>query len=622
VIGERQALGLLLVILAILTMEPLLRSGYTTADDLMIALRLREGDTYPWLYNARITGRLGHAVTVWLQSPAYGFGEYWLSKALSIGALISNVAAMCLAVRLITDDRRLAVLAATLYFAFVQNSWEHNLLTSFPLIVPLAVTCFWLAVAAWWVTVQQRGRYGAVSALLFLLTLPVYEIFLVYTAIFPMLSVAASHGAWRARARAALRTPHVYMALGWLVAAALFKAVMQTGGGRQMMASELYTFNLNPPDVWRVVWQYAVSSLPAYFFRSYRYIIYDIYLGFGGFRGQLTDLTEIIEAAWIGKALIVGFLVAMLTRRPRTANHRGLVLAIGLVIFWLTNLPLAGVTKYQQWIMAGSVSYLPGYVVFFGTVILLTLLADAVIGACGQRPRAARAAAITCGVVAGVLSWGVDFANAHVAFAQHRMFYKWAAVEAWAGSPAFKALPAGSLVLAPTLFENNDAGTHVFEGYWTRYVRQISGKSIEILQGRTEWEQRAAATGAADRLYYLKFAEEKRRLSLFVVFGRVDGSAGPLETREALVLTRSRARQFQLFGRLMHVQAPAAIVVDGHPSDTVFREEFAASVDKPAAGDGEWLWTTVSATGAALDPMSIFLSDYPASVAVTARGEP
>ena len=214
---RRTTIGLLIAVLALVTLAPLLRSGFTTTDDLLIALGQREGSQLPWLYNAQITGRLGHALTGWLNAVAYAGGHYWPSKGLSLLMLLGSLGAMCVAVQAIAADRALTLLAATLFFAFVQNNWEHNLLTSFPVVLPLALTCFWLSVAAWSLTLQGRRRWWWPSTALFTLTFPVYEIFLVYTMVFPMMTLITATGPIRSRLMAAVRTPHPYAALVCIV---------------------------------------------------------------------------------------------------------------------------------------------------------------------------------------------------------------------------------------------------------------------------------------------------------------------------------------------------------------------------------------------------------------------
>jgi hypothetical protein len=617
VTARRITIGVLIAVLALVTFAPLLRSGLTTTDDLLIALGQREGSQLPWLYNAQITGRLGHALTGWLNTLAYAGGHYWPSKVLSLLMLLGSMGAMCVAVQAIAADRALTLLAATLFFAFVQNNWEHNLLTSFPVVLPLALTCFWLAVAAWSVTLQGRRRWRWLSTALFTLTFPVYEIFLVYTIVFPLMSLATAAGPIRARLMAAVRTPHPYAALVYVAAAALFRVTMQTSGGREMMAVELYTVNASPLDMAQVLWQYAISSLPLYFYRAYRHIFYDIYQGFGGFRGQVTDLFEVVEPAWIVKALIVGYLAAVLLQRRGDVQRRGTLLMIGFVVFWLTNLPLSVASKYQLWVQNGSEAYLTAYPVFLGAVLLFVLAGDGLMRVWGRGRRAVRVTAISLGVVAGIIAWGVQFANAHVAFAQQRMFYKWAAVDVWMAGPSFAALPDGSVVLAPTLFEGNDAGTHVYSDYWTRYVRAHSGKRVDVIHARAPWEAAARTGHREDRLYYLKFAQEPRRLSLVLVFGRVHDLDAPLAARDVDVLTRSRAPEVQLFGRVMDVQGTATVSIDGRIVASEVRELFVASTAVAAEGRTAgatprgWRWTRVSANGGALDPMSIFVSEYP-----------
>ena len=197
--NERSSTILLIVLLAVMTCLPLLHSGYTTTDDAYIALGIQEGQRMSGIGDAAQSGRLQHVVTGFLQPLNYGWGNYWVMKALALAAILGSVAAMFVALRVLTLSARFATLAVVFFFAFAQNTYDHNLLTAYPFVLTTALAALWLSVASWWLALQGRKHLGLVSVVLFGCGLLVYENFLMYALVFPVLTAAARGGTWAER---------------------------------------------------------------------------------------------------------------------------------------------------------------------------------------------------------------------------------------------------------------------------------------------------------------------------------------------------------------------------------------------------------------------------------------
>ena len=71
-------------------------------------------------------------------------------------------------------------------------------------------------------------------------------------------------------------------------------------------------------------------------------------MGFGTFHVKLFEIFEVLEAAWLVKALIVAFLTAALTTgRDSVVRHRGILAFVAFMFVVLSNVPLAVTAKYQ-----------------------------------------------------------------------------------------------------------------------------------------------------------------------------------------------------------------------------------------------------------------------------------
>ena len=611
--NERSSTILLIVLLAVMTCLPLLYSGYTTNDDVYITLGVQEGKRMSGIGDAEHSGRLQHVVTGFLMPLNYGWGHYWVMKSLSLAAILGSVAAMFVALRVLTQSVRFAALAVVFFFAFAQNTYDSNLLTAYPFVLSAALTALWLSVASWWLALQGWRRLRLVSLALFACGLLVYETFIVYAIVFPVLTAAARGGTWADRARHAARTPHVLMTIVFLGAVLAFRIWVQSQEWRETMAVEQYVINLDVRRIGKVLERYAASAFPLHYSRTYRPMVTDFYMGFGTFRVKLFEIFEVIEAAWLVKALIVAFLTAALTTgRDRVVRHRGVLWVVALVFVVLSNLPLALSAKYQTWVIeSSSQGYLTSYFVFFGVVILLALLLDGSVSWLSRRSR--RSSQVLGGVfalAAFFVCYGTDLINAHVAFTERQMYDRWKTVDAWIASPAFQAIPDGSLILAPSLFEHYPGTTHVFDDYWTRYVRHHGGKRVEMLHTRSDWAERARAPEAADNLYFLQLTQERRGDASYLVFGRVAPGRenAALASRDVAILAHAKSDHFRIMGRLLGVNAAcrARVFVDGVPTNGTFTDRFGAHVDRVRNAQ-EWLWTRLS-SDAAIDPESLLVT--------------
>ncbi|HEX5109482.1 MAG TPA: hypothetical protein VFV95_13590 [Vicinamibacterales bacterium] len=601
--GRNHIIAFLIALLAILTCLPLVHSGYTSADDIYFALGIQEGWRSAGMAEAQMTGRLQHAFIGLLMPVAYGWGHYGVMKTLSIAAILSNVAAMFLVVRLLSSSARFALLAVVFFFAFVQNSLDHTLLTSYPFVLPFAFTLFWLSAGAWWRALQGARWMGAISTVLFLVCLLTYEIFITYALVFPAMTFAAATGTLSERARRSVRTPHVALLGVMLLVIIGFRLLLQSDTGQEMMSAQEYRFNVDIGRVSAVLAQYGAAALPLRYALLYRPLVSDFYLGFGAFRVTFGDIFAVVDAAWLVKALTVAFLTALLLKERDVVGRRGLLWLLVFTLMVLTNLPLAVTAKYQSWVIdSGTPGYLTAYFCVFGVVILIALVLD---GACGWLSRRGRAAAGAVGAlivaIVFVASYATDVVNAHVALAQRLIYERGKAMDAWIASPAFAAIPEGSLILAPTLFEQYPGTTQVFDDYWSRYVLQHGRKHVEILRAREEWLRRAQAPDGTGRLYYLRLQQDRHGDALFIVFGSVPPpTAGALlASRDLTVLSHARADRFRITGRLFGADARcrARVFVDGQPSESTFTDHFEAEIDRLRRPE-TWLWTKLSTRSA------------------------
>jgi hypothetical protein len=635
--SERTVLLFLIAILAVMTLAPLTHSLFTTTDDIFAFAGIGEGWRSPWFVDARRSGRLQHVFDGQLMTISYGWGIYWLQKTLAFASIIANVLTLFIMVRRISSDARVAALAVVCFFAFVQNTWDHNLLTAYPFTFHLGLTAFFLSVTAWWaalsetVDARRARRLRVISVALYVVSMFVYENFLAYVIVFPALTfLAASGGTWRDRALRALRGPHIPALVVFIVMVMLFRVLLITEEGRAFNAGEQYELSLSPLRVWKVLERYAAAAIPLQYFRVYRDLVTDFYLGYGSPRPHLIDVFRLFDVAWLVRGLIVAFLVTSLAARRTIVRHKAVLVVLAIVLIIGSNLPLAVTGKYQSWVIdSSSRGYVTAYFVFFGIVIALALLADGIATFLAGRSRVLGRTALTLIALAVfILSYGTDYVNAHVSATQERMYDRSAAVDAWMKTPGFKAIPDGSVVYAPTLWDKLYPGqTQLWDWYWDHHMMHVSRRftmipdgngtsqfypAIQIVHTFKTFAELAGKLRPGAKLYYLKAMQERRSTQTALVAAEIAPSDGvaPLRAREVSVFVHAKADRFTVLGRLLGVdtQCRGRVLVDGVPSSGTFTSDFAALVDR-TRHSSSWMQSRIQGVGGTIDPESIMVTD-------------
>jgi len=636
--NERTVLLFLIALLAVMTLAPLARTLFTATDDAYNFVGIAEGWRSPWIYDAQRSGRLQHVFDGQLMAISYGWGILWLAKTLSLLSILANVATLFVMVRTIAANTRFAALAAVFFFAFAQYTWDHNLFTAYPFTFHLGLTAFFISVTCWWKALapdadaRAARRFAIASAACYAVSLFVYENFLAYFPVFPVMTMAATDLPWRGRLWRSIRGPHLPLVVVFVVLLVLFRVLFYTAEGEQFNAGEQYELSLAPAAVLKVIERYGVAALPMHYFRIYRDLVKDFYLGYGTPRPRLLDIFLLFDMAWFVRAAIVAFLVTALTAVRTQVRQRLVLLVLALVLAVASNLPLAVTLKYQTWVTEFySRGYITAYFVFFGIVILLGLGVDGLVGLFAVRGPALRRFAVgVFAVVSFVVSYGTDFVNAHVVRTQRLMYDREAAIDAWVASPSFKALPAGSVVFAPSLWDKlYEAQTQLWDenltNYWEHHVMAVGRRftarnakgdwaptpEIRIVRKWSTFQALAQAPGMAGKIYYLKAMQERRSDDTYLVFAEIThGEEGePLRAREVRLLAHAKSDRLTVLGRLFgaDAQCRARVLVDGARSSGTFASDFVAHIDRTRRSE-PWLWSRIQGVGGLIDPESLVVT--------------
>ena len=134
-------LFLVCLIIMVWCFYPLMIIGYTTTDDVGISL----SNFSDFLKGALSSGRVTWVIAVPFEIAGSMNGDNLLAKMPRMLGLIALLFSIFHLLRELTSDTKFALLTPTLFAALWQNSWQHNGITSYPMLFTLSLACLFLS---------------------------------------------------------------------------------------------------------------------------------------------------------------------------------------------------------------------------------------------------------------------------------------------------------------------------------------------------------------------------------------------------------------------------------------------------------------------------------------------
>lgn len=456
----------------------------------------------------------------------------------------------------------IAVLVVVVFLTLIQNSWDHNLLTG----NTVQAAGFSLVLAAFLLfyshfgTLKRSRLYLSAAVYFFALS---YETNLVY---FPLFFVIAAKEIGRYRREISFIwekcRPVSLLVAVYLGAYFGMRYLLHFGtpvdfrvlGLSGMENNGGYNISIGfakLPAIARVIAGTAIAAFPGFrYFFNHNFIAEYCAAPWGG-PLDIIGLVKNIQALWFVKAVLAGGTVYALLRTIMVKAGVSLP-ALFLVAVYLTfapGLPVSLVEKYQYMAKIGSVGMINTYHSFFGItfgLVTFVLWLNKRLAGDGNGWRR-RMLVVIVPVLIAVFSILTDFSNHSYAVSQVQSQKKWESMDAFIASPAFKAIPPGSVIYAPSLFGQIGI-MGIFPPYWTDYVEYKTGGTSNILDNpalireyvrnpriifknaghekiriagtRAELKELVSLDNPAN-LYYLQYGQEKKAPNQYIVFGKV-----------------------------------------------------------------------------------------------------
>ena len=518
VIAEVDVLSIfLLFILAVIVFYPLFYVGFTTRDDADIAMNFgwSTGLFESSRFHAENQGRFSFFWGYPLLRLPYVFDSNFWFFITKFGQFFLLLIAIYYAVNRLFQSSWIALVSLLFYLAFIQNGWDHNALTSYPVAFNMYAILFLFSLGLFSKAIDQKNLALAVlSGVLYFFSIGI-ELFVLFFPlyIFVLMSRAKS-GETVVSGFVASRKYILAIAIPLTAYLAIY-LVWRNMHPSVYDGNSLNGFNLLAAS--KVVMAYSFSAFPL---ASIQFMLSpEQQMHFSNTTGLRQIFNELNPAHFI-KPAVVGFLfVKMMTTESFIVSQtRTLIIGAALTFIgiFLPNFLLGFVQKHQVWVASGSYSYLYTYYSFISAVIFAALIAAYLnIKSRSWQPKLRLAMILMAAVVMMALSFSVEMRNQYIAFDQKLSHRKWQLMDAVIKSPSFVEIPDGSTIVAPTLSMHHRGIAVAPAEYWSKYVKFKAGKNVTFVEDKCN---------IGSPCYSLVFRQEIHSDNQFIVLAKITNS--------------------------------------------------------------------------------------------------
>jgi hypothetical protein len=545
--------NLLLLIVGLITFYPLFSTGLVVNDDMLNKYIIyKNGFIKTFLMSidfCKAQGRVFFVSFFWTYLP-FAIKNFAYFKFIQIGSIILNITLISILATLITDNKKSFFLTFLIGLVFLQNSWEHNVVSAFPgfLTIPLSILIFSMILFIYYFK-KNNKKYLWLSLIFYILTLFSYEIYILFLPIFFFIALGYEKKLLKVIKKF---LPFIITGFIYLLIYVLFRLKFGSYyGGVQIQKS----FNLI--NALKVIWYFSFSSFPLFLVNTekYRYLmtiyndsLYRLdlltakYLFFSGI--NFFNFLKSIQVQWLVKGIIVFYLSYVSISNAKTKkNNLFFPIVLGVVYFFipsflhsLTQSYQDSVVKYQQ--LGMPVTYV-SYIDIILTFSLIVIYFRNKI----NNKSVLKIFIIVISSTLFLVSIINDYTNFQIAKYQTMAKYKWETVDRFIKSKEFNEVPENSTIYAPSLWYQ--IGSAAFnQSYWTDYITYQTNKKVNVVEFFDTSEK-------YKQLYFLKYDQKEKDFDQSIIFAKVNKYSGPdnLITEKICVYNFSKYNDYYIIGR-------------------------------------------------------------------------
>jgi hypothetical protein len=500
------------IILAVVVFYPLAFVGFTTNDDARLAIVTQQ---FGGLFNAAHfqaaeLGRFMVMLTFPITQIPYLFdNELWLFSIKMFGFILLLGAIYWAVVRLFMNSA-FALMILVLIIIILQNGWNHDLFTSYPLIFNFYAACFFASVALFTESLRKDCALKACLAALFYFFALGTEVFVAYAFIFPILAIGlnvkdSKGGIAMLRSRLRKLLP---------LGASLVAYLLIYVAWRKYYAS-LYSYDGNSFNgasavgFFKVIFTYGSNGFPIIPLENLVPNFSEIYR-----KSPFLLLAPLVQAI-VASALVLGAV-----RKPMLTGLSFIYLlyslSVTVVCLFLVNLFLAFTSKYQAWVEGGSSSFTyTFYSMIFAAIALAFILAMISRASFMKKTVVRHTVLLVIGGLVFVVAGSVGVNNQVYFQDQALSNRKWSLFDTVIKSDHFRDVPDGSVIYSPSLASHQRGIAQALAPYWTDYVQAKIGKSVKFQTEGCEMGKPC---------YFLSFTQDLYRDEQYIIFAQVQAS--------------------------------------------------------------------------------------------------
>jgi len=546
---------LLLGTVGLITIFPLLNVGLVINDDLQNSIRAYTSNLMDYMKVSfemwKVQGRPNLFASFSYYIP-FIVDNFIFYKIIALGTLITIFILASYLLKILFKDNYLFAFTLLLFLIGMQVSWEHSPVVSFSgfFSIPLIMLISSLILFIQYKKTNMRFAVWA-SCALYIATLFSYELFILYSPIFFLISYYYDKGQpWSYKTKKMI--PIIICVSIYLVLYGIFRFVY----GSSYAGAQVESSSLNIWKIVQVIWQLSISSFPGYFSFNgkYQYLLY-IYSESKGDPLSIVNIIGSVEIQTIIKVLLTFSLTYSLISRFKLdlSNKKILVISfISLIYVFVPNFLLAITPLYQKAIIENDQLGMPSSFFSFISLILMVSMLTLYITKITSKLRFRYKSIILTSIslflslIAGI----VDYTNIHIAKYQAMSNEKWKLVNEFLKTDEGKQLQENSVIISPTLWTHIGSAV-IHDSYWSDYFKHRTNKNIFVLKD-------ISALGNINvhgNVYFLKYNQTLKDPEQYLIFSELNSSIKDKEidsfySNRVTVFSYSKYRSYTLIGAL------------------------------------------------------------------------
>lgn len=493
---------------------------YVTNDDIWQSAWRLSGDWFAAGHHlAVIHGRLFKPASIALFVP-YAFDNPVYYAITYLGPIVVAALLAARLVRVAVPVVGMACLFLLLFFAFAQNSFDHNLFSAVPFVWEAAWGMILSGALLLHRAIGKQKISIAIVGALFVL-LGMIEALVPFALLFLVIAQINKGGL---RRNALYLLPYAVVMVVWMGAWLWWRNLYPS-----QYEGSSFGGDISPTRILRTIWTYGIGGAP------FSTIWNDTAVA------TLATFKEGFGVKWVVKAIAVAAGLLFLARifARQASGSISIKYFVGVLVFAFLPVALLGLTpKYQEWVQNGSHAYVYSHFSYFAWIALVAMLFVRLV----QYVRS-EILFIVLAIAGGTGSLLADWSNYETNFQQKLSARKWETFDHFLESRAYENVAGGSRVYYVGLdVARGIAATD--PSYWTYYSRVRTGKEVQFVSDIE------GIQASPNPTYLLLFEDESRGYTQSVIFAKIEFSdEGALLTREFSFLLNTRNDWVGVSGR-------------------------------------------------------------------------